>query len=41
MLPFWILDGKKVLAWNKLVYGLTMGVAVILFILFQMISVLG
>lgn len=41
MLPFWILDGKKVLAWNKLVYGLTMGVSVVLFLLFQMVSVLG
>ena len=32
MLPFWVLDGKKVLAWNKGVYFLVMGT--LLFILF-------
>ncbi|MBS3162381.1 metalloprotease [Candidatus Woesearchaeota archaeon] len=32
LLPFWILDGKKVLAWNKGIYFLTMLVTVGLFI---------
>lgn len=30
MLPFWILDGKKVLAWNKLVYFSVMGALILL-----------
>lgn len=33
MLPFWILDGKKVLEWNKIVYFATIGFAVLLMIL--------
>jgi Zn-dependent protease len=31
MLPFWILDGKKVLAWNKPVYFSVMGTLLIIF----------
>ena len=33
MLPFFILDGKKVFAWNKWVYGITMAFAIGLLIL--------
>jgi len=32
LIPVWLLDGKKVLAWNKWVYGLTIGAAIALFI---------
>ena len=32
MLPFWILDGKKVLAWNKPVYFSVMGALLIIFL---------
>lgn len=32
MLPFWILDGKKVLAWNKLVYFGVLGALVLLLV---------
>ncbi len=32
MLPFWVLDGKKVLAWNKGIYLIVM--AILVFILF-------
>ncbi|MBT3324590.1 hypothetical protein HN681_02365 [archaeon] len=28
LLPFWILDGKKVLRWNKLVYFISLGMAI-------------
>jgi Zn-dependent protease len=28
MLPFWVLDGKKVLAWNKVVYFITLGIPI-------------
>lgn len=28
LLPFWILDGKKVLKWNKLVYFISLGMAI-------------
>ncbi|MBI5798112.1 metalloprotease [Candidatus Woesearchaeota archaeon] len=33
MLPFWVLDGKKVLAWSRTVYFCTIGFAVLLLIL--------
>ena len=33
MLPFGLFDGKKILAWNKLAYGIMVGVAVIFMIL--------
>lgn len=33
MLPFWILDGKKILAWNKAVYFSVMALTIALFIL--------
>ena len=29
MLPFWNFDGKKILAWNKFIYGLMVAIAVI------------
>jgi Zn-dependent protease len=29
LLPFGLLDGKKVLAWNKVVYGIAMGLAAV------------
>jgi len=32
MLPFWILDGKKILAWNKLVYLAVMCLTIAIFI---------
>lgn len=32
MLPFWVLDGKKVLAWSKPVYFSVMGVLVLLLV---------
>jgi len=32
MLPFWVLDGKKVLAWNKLVYFLVIGALLLVLI---------
>ncbi len=35
LIPIWILDGKKVLAWNKWVYGITVAFAVALLILGQ------
>jgi len=31
LIPIWILDGKKVLDWNKGVYALVMGLAILLF----------
>ena len=33
MLPFWVLDGKKVLMWNSLIYYLIMGLLIILLVL--------
>jgi len=33
LLPVWILDGKKILSWNKLVYGIMVAIGVGLFIL--------
>lgn len=36
MLPFWVLDGKKVLAWNKPIYFIVMGsLLLILFAAYQ------
>lgn len=32
MLPFWVLDGKKVLMWNKYVYFIVMGALVLLLV---------
>lgn len=32
MLPFWILDGKKVLAWNKAVYFTVLGLLILILI---------
>jgi Zn-dependent protease len=32
MLPFWVLDGKKVYAWNKQVYFLTLGLILVVFL---------
>ncbi len=34
MIPFWVLDGKKVLAWNKRIYFLVLVPLVMLFMLF-------
>ena len=33
LLPFWILDGKKILSWDKTVYLITLGLAIALFVL--------
>ena len=30
MLPLWVLDGRKVLAWNKIVYGIILGAGLII-----------
>ncbi|MSR86523.1 hypothetical protein EXS74_03960 [Candidatus Woesearchaeota archaeon] len=35
LIPIWILDGKKVLAWNKWIYGITMAFAIGLLVLGQ------
>ena len=37
MLPFWNFDGKKILAWNKMVYGAMVG-AGILFLVLQIVA---
>ena len=39
LLPLWILDGKKVFDWNKLVWGSTLAFAIILFFLQQILPV--
>ena len=36
MLPFWVLDGKKVFMWNKTYYFLTMGSLVFLFLNYRL-----
>ena len=33
MLPFWNFDGKKILAWNKIIYGAMVGIGVFFLIL--------
>lgn len=33
MLPVWVLDGKKVLSWNKTVYFITLGICIALVVL--------
>ena len=33
LIPLWILDGKKVLEWNKWIYGITLGFAILLMVL--------
>ncbi len=32
MLPFWVLDGKKVLEWNKIVYFVVLGALILLLV---------
>ncbi|MBT3984818.1 peptidase M50 [archaeon] len=33
LIPVWLLDGKKILKWNKLVYFITLGIGIFLFVI--------
>ena len=39
LIPLWIFDGKKVLAWSKSVYIISMTIAIILFVLIQVLPI--